>query len=146
MSAILVNWTSYANALSSLETVLGHFLWDLGPMNVAIKSQKSEFRRLILPVIRSSGQKKKSVAWSLNDNFVPQKCKLSVASEYQTVKCDVPQGFILGHLLFLLYQGYLSLYYLLMTPTSFSQMIISQLKGLVRDNAHMWVLTVADCF
>ena len=32
---------SYANALSPVETVLGHFLWDLGPMNVAIKSQKS---------------------------------------------------------------------------------------------------------
>ena len=119
----------------------------VGPMNVAIKSQESEFRRLILPVIRSSGQKKKSVAWSVNDNFVPQKCKLSVASEYQTNKCDVPQGFILGHLLFLLlYQGYLSLYYLLMTPTSFSQMLISQLQGLVHDNAHMWVLTVAVCF
>ena len=41
MGAILVNWTSYANALSSLETVQGHFPWDLGPMNVAIKSQKS---------------------------------------------------------------------------------------------------------
>ena len=33
---------SYANALSPVETVLGHFLWDLGPMNVTIKSQKSE--------------------------------------------------------------------------------------------------------
>ena len=60
-----------------------------------------------------------------------------MASEYQTNKCDVPQGFILGHLLFLLYQGYLSLYYLLMTLTSFSQMLISQLKGLVHDNARM---------
>ena len=60
-----------------------------------------------------------------------------MASEYQTVKCDVPQDFILGHLLFLPYQGYLSLYSLLMTPTSFSQMLISQLKGLVHDNAHM---------
>ena len=86
---------NYANALSSLETVLGHFLWDLRPLKVAIKSQKSEFHRLILPV---------------NDNFVLQKCKLKVASEYQTVKSGVPQSFILGHLLFLLYQGYLSLY------------------------------------
>ena len=92
------------------------------------------------------GPKKKSVAWSVNDNFVLQKCKLSVVSEYQRVKCGVPQEFIVGHLLFLLYQGYLSLYYLLMTPTSFSQMLISQLKGLVHDNAHVWVLTVADCF
>ena len=30
-----------------------------------------------------------------------------MVSEYQRVKCGVPQEFIVGHLLFLLYQGYL---------------------------------------
>ena len=51
-----------------------------------------------------------------------------VASEYPTVKCGVPQHFIPGPLLFILYvlmafifhQGYLSLYYLLITSMSFS--------------------------
>ena len=32
---------SYAHALSPVERVLGHFLWDPGPMNVTISRQKN---------------------------------------------------------------------------------------------------------
>ena len=32
-----------AHALSSIERILGHFLWGLGPMKVTIQSQKIDF-------------------------------------------------------------------------------------------------------
>ena len=38
--AILVNRASYAHALSPVGRVLGHFLWDPGPMNETKSRQK----------------------------------------------------------------------------------------------------------
>jgi len=43
---------SYAHALSPVERVLGHFLWDPGLLNVALRRQKMD-----LPVTLISGQK-----------------------------------------------------------------------------------------
>lgn len=41
--AILVNRAKYAHALSLVERVLGHFLWDTGPLNVTKRTQKMIF-------------------------------------------------------------------------------------------------------
>ena len=50
--AILGTRDSYTHALSPVERVLGHFLWDPGLMNVALRRQKMD-----LPVTLISGPK-----------------------------------------------------------------------------------------
>ena len=60
---------SYAHALSPVESVLSHFLWDPGPMNATISRKLI----LLLKFARNSYLgSKKLVSRSINDNFALQ--------------------------------------------------------------------------